>query len=112
MASFSANKNIMVITDEVTSFTQYSGESLIEAWYRMQENVGNSPNMHTQGSIIKSFYNGVSAWGRIFLDGLTNGHFATGDPSLANILWQACLEIMVRLKRILSFNNLKENYKK
>jgi hypothetical protein len=49
----------------------------------MQENVGNSPNVHTQSSIIKRFYNRVSDWGRIFLDGLTNGHFVTGDPSFA-----------------------------
>jgi hypothetical protein len=55
----------------------------MEVWYRMQENVGNSPNMHTQSSIMKSFYNGISPWGRIFLDGLTNGHFSTGDQYLA-----------------------------
>jgi hypothetical protein len=83
MASSSANKNMVIINDEVTSFTQYSEESLMEAWYHMQDNVGNSPNMHTQSSIIESFYNGVSAWGRIFLDGLNNGHFVTGDPSFA-----------------------------
>jgi hypothetical protein len=83
MASSSTNKNIAIINDEVTSFTLYSEECLMEAWYRMQENVGNSPNVHTQSSIIKSFYNGISAWGRIFLDGLTNGNFATGDPSFA-----------------------------
>jgi hypothetical protein len=39
--------------------------------------------MHTQSLIIKSFYNGISAWGRIFINGLTNGHFSTGDPSFA-----------------------------
>jgi hypothetical protein len=83
MASSSANKNMVIINDEVTSFTQYFEESLMEAWYHMQENVGNISNVHTQSSIIKSFYNGVSAWGRIFLDGLTNGHFVTGDPSFA-----------------------------
>jgi hypothetical protein len=83
MASSSTNKNIVVINDEVISSTQYSEESLMKAWYRMQENVENSPNMHTQSSIIKSFYNGISAWGRLFLDGLTNGHFATRDPSFA-----------------------------
>jgi RNA recognition motif-containing protein len=81
MASSSSKKNIVVINDEVTSFTQYSGKSLMEAWYRMQENVRNSPNMHTEGSIIKSFYNGISNWDRIFLYGLTNGHFSTGSPS-------------------------------
>jgi hypothetical protein len=43
MASSIKNKNIVIINDEVTSFTQYSEESLMEAWYRMQENVGNSP---------------------------------------------------------------------
>jgi hypothetical protein len=37
--------------------------------------------MHTQGVIMKSFYNGTIDWARLFLDGLTNRHFATGDPS-------------------------------
>jgi hypothetical protein len=66
MASSSIDKNIVVINDEVTSFTQYSEESLMEAWYRMQENVGNSPDMHSQSSIVKGFYNGISAWCRLF----------------------------------------------
>jgi hypothetical protein len=83
MASSSANKNIVVVNDEVIRFKQYSEESLMEAWYRMQENVEDRPNVHTQSSIIKSFYNGTSAWGRLFLDGLTNGHFSNGDPSFA-----------------------------
>jgi hypothetical protein len=81
MASSSANKNIVVVNDEVTSFKKYYEESLMEVWYRMQENVENSPNVHTQSSVIKRFYDGTSAWVRFFLDGLTNGHFATGDPS-------------------------------
>jgi hypothetical protein len=84
MASTSANKNIVIVNDEVTSFKQYVEESLMEAWYRMQENVENSPNIHTQGVIIRSFYNGISAWARLFLNSLTNGHFVTGDPSFAN----------------------------
>jgi hypothetical protein len=37
MTSTSTNKNIIVVNDEVTSFEQYSKESLMEAWFRMQE---------------------------------------------------------------------------
>jgi hypothetical protein len=84
MASSSAKINIVIVNDEVMSFKQYPEESLMEAWYTMQENVENSPNIHTQGVIIRSFYNGISAWGRLFLDSLTNGHFIMGDPSFAN----------------------------
>jgi hypothetical protein len=51
----------------------------------MQESVENSPNVHTQGFIIKRFYHGLSAWSKVFLDGLTNGHIATGDPSLMSL---------------------------
>jgi hypothetical protein len=69
MASSSTNKSILAVNDVVTRFTQYSKESLMEAWYQMQENVGNSPNVHTQSSIIKSFYNGISSWDRLLLDG-------------------------------------------
>jgi hypothetical protein len=36
MTSSSAKKNIVVVNNEVTSFKQYSKESLMAAWYRMQ----------------------------------------------------------------------------
>jgi hypothetical protein len=86
MASTSTNKNIIVVSDEVTSFKGYSEESLMEAWYRMQESVENIPNVHTQCFIIKRFYNGVSAWSRLLLDGLTNGHLPWATHLLQSIL--------------------------
>jgi hypothetical protein len=52
--STSTNKNMVVVNDEVTSFKQYSEESLMEAWYKMQENVENGAKVHTQGVIIKN----------------------------------------------------------
>jgi hypothetical protein len=78
--SSSTNINTVIVNDEITSFKPYFEESLMEAWYRRQESVESSPNMHIQGFIKK---NGVSAYSRFFLDGLTNGHFAMGDPSFA-----------------------------
>jgi hypothetical protein len=58
---------------------------------------------------MKSFYNGISAWGRIFLDGLTNGHFSTGDPSFAKYTLVSLFGNYVRLRRKLSFKNLRKN---
>jgi hypothetical protein len=55
MSSSSANKNIVVVNVEVTNFKQYSKKFLMEAWYRMQENVENNPNMHIQSSTIIFF---------------------------------------------------------
>jgi hypothetical protein len=75
----------------------------------MQENVENSPNMHTKSSIIKSFYNGINAWGRLFLDGLTNGHFATGDPSFAKYTLGCLFGNYGKTRRKSSFNNLRKN---
>jgi hypothetical protein len=108
MASSSANKNMVIINDEVTSFTQYYEESLMEAWYCMQENVGNSPNVHTQSSIIRSFYNGISAWGKIFLDGLTNGQFSTGDPSFAKYTLESLFENYGKTKEEIKLQQFKE----
>jgi hypothetical protein len=84
----------------------------MEAWYQMQENIENSPNMHTQGVIIKSLYNGVSAWARLLLDGLTNGQLATGDPSFAKYTLLSLFGIVVRQREKLSFNNSKKIWKK
>jgi hypothetical protein len=53
--SSSTNKNTVIVNDEITSFKLYFEESLMEAWYRRQESVESSPNMHTQGFIIKIY---------------------------------------------------------
>jgi hypothetical protein len=55
MVSTSANKNVVVVNDEVISFEQYNEEFLMEAWFRMQGSVEDSPNVHTQGFIIKDY---------------------------------------------------------
>jgi hypothetical protein len=80
----------------------------MEAWYHMQENVGNSRNVHTQSSIIKSIYNGISAWGKIFLDGLINGHFSTGDPSFAKYTLESLFGNYGKTKEEIKLQQFKE----
>jgi hypothetical protein len=74
----------------------------------MQENLGNIPNVHTQSSIIKSIYNGISAWGKIFLDGLTNGHFSTGDPSFARYTLESLFGNYGKTKEEIKLQQFKE----
>jgi hypothetical protein len=78
----------------------------------MQESVENSPNVHTQGFIIKICYSGVSAWSRLFLDGLTNGHFATGNPSVAKYTLMSLSGNYVKSKEEIQLQKLKEDFEK
>ena len=71
---------------EMNNFSQYYGESLMEAWYRIK---GISKNgKHTPAALIRNFYNGLNGWSKCFLDYLTNGNFASGNPSHANNLME------------------------
>ena len=71
---------------EMNNFSQYYGESLMEAWYRIK---GISKNgKHTPAALIRNFYNGLNGWSKCFLDSLTNGNFASGNPSHANNLME------------------------
>jgi hypothetical protein len=112
MASTITNKNIVAINDEVTSFKQYSEEYLMKAWYMMQESVENSLNVHTQGFILKRFYNGVSAWSRLFLDGLTNEHLATDDPSFAKYTLMSLFGNHGKRKEQIKLQQFKEDLEK
>ena len=64
------------VIKEIINFNQYPGESLMDAWYRMQEIVGRSPNKYSQIFILKSFYIGLDVWEKK-LDTLTYGRFIT-----------------------------------
>ena len=74
------------VNDAITSFKQYPGESLMEAWYRMQEIRENCPNTHAQNFILRKFYNGLNTWSKLFLDAVTSGCFTTGNPSFSNVV--------------------------
>jgi hypothetical protein len=84
----------------------------MEAWYRMQQNVENRSNVQTQGIILKNFYNGVSAWARLFLDGLTNGYFAMGDPSFAKYALLSLFGNHGKTKEEIKLEHFKEELEK
>ena len=73
---------------EMNNFGQYYGESLMDAWYRMKDINKNGVNKHTPATLIRNFYNGLDGWSKCFLDSLTNGRFASGNPSHANNLME------------------------
>ena len=80
--------------DETTSFKQYFGESLMEAWYRMQEIIASCPNTNTQ-----------KKWSKPFLDALTIGYFTTDNPSFSTLVLVSLFENAGIRKKKLNFNN-------
>ena len=73
---------------EMNNFGQYYGESLMDAWYRMNGINKNGVNKHTPATLIRNFYSGLDGWSKCFLDSLTHGRFASGNPSHANNLME------------------------
>jgi hypothetical protein len=75
----------------------------MEIWFRMQ----GSTWFH-----YKRLFNGVSTWFRLFLDGLTNGHFATGDPSFAKYTLMSLFRNHGKTKEEIKLQKLKEKLEK
>jgi hypothetical protein len=59
--------------------------------------------------MIKSFYIGTSAWGRLFIDGWTDGHFATGDPSFAKYTLVSLFRNYGKTKEEIKLQQFKKN---
>ena len=75
-------------TAEMNNFGQYYGESLMDAWYRIKDTSKNGVIKYTPATVIRNFYKGIDGWSKCFLDSLTSGKFASGNPSHANNLME------------------------
>ena len=75
-------------TAEMNNFDQYYGESLMDAWYRIKDTSKNGVIKYTPATVIRNFYKGIDGWSKCFLDSLTSGKFASGNPSYANNLME------------------------
>jgi hypothetical protein len=66
---------------EVHSFKQQGGESLKDAWYRINNAHHRCTKKHSTTILLRNFYVGISSWNRYALDTLTGGNFL-GTPTL------------------------------
>jgi hypothetical protein len=65
---------------EVRSFKQQGGESLKDAWYRINNAHHRCTKKHSTTILLRNFYVGISSWNRYVLDTLTGGNFL-GTPA-------------------------------
>jgi hypothetical protein len=56
---------------EVHSFKQQGGESLKDAWYRINNAHHRCTKKHSTTILLRNFYVGISSWNRYVLDTLT-----------------------------------------
>ena len=78
----------MASSVEMNNFSQYYGESLMDAWFRIKGISKNGVNKYTPATLIKNFHNGIDGWSKCFLDSLTIGRFASRNRSHANKLME------------------------
>jgi len=59
---------------EVLTFTQRGGESLKDAWYRINDSQKRATKQSTT-ILLRNFYVGITSWNRFLLDTAINGNF-------------------------------------
>jgi hypothetical protein len=66
---------------EVHTFKQQGGESLEDAWYRINNAHHRCTKKHSTMILLRNFYFGISSWNRYVLDTLAGDNFL-GTPAL------------------------------
>src|SRR3954468_18362157 len=60
---------------EVLTFTQRGGESLKDAWYRINDSQKIASKKQSTTILLRNFYVGITSWNRFVLDTAINGNF-------------------------------------
>src|SRR3954464_15456672 len=60
---------------EVLTFTQRGGESLKDAWYRINDSQKRATKKQSTTILLRNFYVGITSWNRFLLDTAINGKF-------------------------------------
>src|SRR4051812_22117458 len=60
---------------EVLTFTRRGGESLKDAWYRINDSQKRATKKQSTTILLRNFYIGISSWNRFILDTAINGNF-------------------------------------
>src|SRR3954452_4098186 len=75
---------------EVHTFTQRGGESLKDAWYRINDSQKRATKKQSTTILLRNFYVGITSWNRFILDTAINGNFLeapVGGTVLHEHLW-------------------------
>src|SRR3954466_1539562 len=87
---------------EVLTFTQRSGESLKDAWYRINDSQKRSTKKQSTTILPINFYVGITSWNRFVLDTAINGNFIEAP------FWEA-LNVIENLVGSLPIPSIKED---
>ena len=60
---------------EVLIFTQRGGESLKDAWYRINDSQKRATKKQSTTILLRNFYVGITSWNWFILDTAINGNF-------------------------------------
>jgi hypothetical protein len=75
---------------EILTFKQRGGESLKDAWYRINDSQNRATKKQSTTILLRNFYVGITSWNRFVLDTAINGNFLEAP------VWEA-LNVMENL---------------
>src|ERR1044071_6019497 len=87
---------------EVLTFTQRGGESLKDAWYRINDSQKRATKKQSTAILLRNFYVGITSWNRFVLDTPINGNFIKAP------VWEA-LNVIENLVGSLPVVSIKED---
>src|SRR3954465_14062828 len=87
---------------EVLTFKQRGGESLKDAWYRINDSLKRATKKQSTTILLINFYVGITSWNRFVLDTAINGNFIEAP------VWEA-LNVIENLVGSLPVVSIKED---
>ena len=87
---------------EVLAFTQRGGESLKDAWYRINDSQKRATNKQSTTILLRNFYVVITYWNNFVLDTAINGNFIEAP------VWEA-LNVIENLVESLLIASIKED---
>src|SRR4051812_36287814 len=86
---------------EVLTFKQRGGESLKDAWYRINDSQDRSTKKQSTTILLRNFYVGITSWNRSILDTTISGNFLEAH------VWEA-LNVMEKFGGVPPIANTKD----
>ena len=87
---------------EVLTFTQRGGESLKDAWYRINDSQKRATKKQSITIMLRNFYVGITYWNRFILDTAINGNLIEAP------VWEA-LNVIENIVGSLPIASIKED---
>src|SRR4051812_22193320 len=87
---------------EVLTFTQRGGESLKDAWYKINDSQKKATKKQSTTILLRNFYVGITSWNRFLLETAINGNFIEAP------VWEA-LNVIENIVGSLPIASIKED---